>query len=322
MTPTNKYRMTASIGPTKLRALSAEGSVLPDLVPFTKALGESHIEKLHRELVPLPWTEIPCRFLRVFRKVSTIAEMLPFLHRQDGRFAALNQQRILDETELVMHEICALVEYLGKLVKALLPPAEKKNKAAQAVIKRLEHKIKRLITVPVNKIKHDGFRLTWCEAYLNKSAVMGFIVNGPIGKHMTGPANYRYGDDVVAEAYSFSLFLRKTVEILYQLCSITQDFLSDEFALRGARSTVGKGIESQELLGSAKDALLYLSFLPQKGFPAEQEQEVLDMVVDGDTVRVARTFRLKLLKPGWRFQFIIPSVSVGQTIQFPFWNPR
>src|SRR3546814_3243152 len=83
----------------------------------------------------------------------------------DGQALARRKRSILGNMELLMHRCGALNDYLGVLMRTLLPsePGQKKNRDADAAKQRLDARINRLYKMPVNLIKHDGFGLTWIE---------------------------------------------------------------------------------------------------------------------------------------------------------------
>src|SRR3546814_17215878 len=84
--------------------------------------------------------------------------------------------------ELLRHRCGALNDYLGVLMRTLLPsePGQKKNRDADAAKQRLDARINRLYKMPVNLIKHDGFGLTWIEMSVGDLATHGYMVKGPI----------------------------------------------------------------------------------------------------------------------------------------------
>src|SRR3546814_14378515 len=100
----------------------------------------------------------------------------------DGQALARRKRSILGNMELLMHRCGALNDYLGVLMRTLLPrePGQKKNRDADAAKQRLDARINSLYKVPDNLIKQDGLRLTWIEMACGDLPRPGYMVTGHI----------------------------------------------------------------------------------------------------------------------------------------------
>lgn len=298
----------------KTRALSAEGSVLPNLVGRLKRVDPAVMERIEQAGLPDPVREVPERLQKVFERVVAIALLLPFT----GESAKQNRRRTIDETALLMHEMCATAEYLRDLLHAALP--EPNKKVLNGVKTRLDAEVEMLFRAPINAVKHNHFKLSWLEANPpggGRSVVKGLVLNGLVGKQTTGPAARRFGEKVYADGYSFPLLLRRAVSSAYAQCDIVDEVLAGALS-DGACCNTTAPSAARELVDAADEALLQLSVLPRIGFPGEKKHQMQELVLDRDTVRVVRTFKLARLKPGSRFQFEIAAVR-GHAFVLPYW---
>jgi hypothetical protein len=312
--------MMAVPEPKMLRLLSLDGSVLPGLVRLTERLSEKHLAQLDDKLIVPPKLEVTYRFTRTFRWVAEIIQELPLTQSKHPVPAENARRHILENTELLMHEVSAFAEYLTRLLSGLAGDDRRKEKAALASGRRLSHEVVHLFKLPINKLKHDGFRLSWCEARYNTSVIAGFTVHGRIGKGVTGPAHFHPKAQGIAEGYSFPLLLRKTIETLYQLCFLTEAALLADIEVELRPEPAANTTTSPGLLAAASEALLLLPTLGRHGFPLENRHELLELLLDLNTVRVMRTFKLSPLKAGARITFH-HRVTLGETVKPPFW-PR
>ena len=136
--------------------------------------------------------------------------------------AESSRQKALEVTELLMHELSTFSEYLSKVLKALATGDKQLEKVAQTIGKRLLNEVVHLFRLPINKVKHDGYKLSWCEAKYNETVIFGFSVYGPVAARTAGPATFHPKAPDIAEGYSFALFLRNAVQGLYRLCEIAE----------------------------------------------------------------------------------------------------
>lgn len=310
-----QFQMTAVLDAKRLRVVSAEGSVLPRLSEVIAAMPAHHLEKIEEELLPNPNHEIRYRFSRVLRWVAEVLCQLPLTRSSHHVVAEASRQKVLELTELIMHEVSSFAEYLAKVIKIITAGDKRAEKAAQSLGKRLANEVVHLFRLPINKVKHDGYRLTWCEAKHNETVIGGFSVYGQIGIRTTGPATFHPKTPDIAEGYSFALFLRNAVEGLYHLCDIAETGIPGE--LKGGRKSTATSTEN--LLGTMREVLTLLPALPHMGFPGENRHELCELFLDGHTVRVFRTFRLSPLKPSARFTTHLPVVAAGHSLKLPFW---
>lgn len=309
------FRMNAVLNPEKLRLMSDEGSPLPRLSALVAELPEQAVESIQQELLPAPNHEIGYRFARVLRWVADILCQLPQTRSSKADSAESARQKILEVTELIMHELSAFAEYLSKVLKVLASGDKQSEKTAQAIGKRLLYEVVHLFRLPINKVKHDGYRLTWIEANYNETVISGFSVYGPIGLRETGPATFHPKAPDIAEGYSFALFLRNAVQGLYRLCAIAEEALPATLKL----SVNQRGTHSPKLVEPMTSVLPMLAALPRMGFPGENKHELCELIMDNQAVRVLRTFKLAPLKPRARITAHLTVVAPGHSLKIPFW---
>lgn len=298
----------------KTRDLSAEGTVLPNLVGRLKDMDAEIFDRFEEAGLPSPNIELPDRLQAIFQRVTTISILLPFTGEKEKH----NRKRAIDETTLLMHEMCATSEYLRNLLHAALPPC--KRKAISAAKSQLDAEVELLFRAPINAIKHSHFKLTWLEARSpagDTCIVKGLVLNGMIDRLTTGPATHKFGRRVFADGYSFPLLLRKAIDTIYAQfdivdCALTSALSQTSFGRTTSSNTAPK------LADAAKEALLYLTTLPRTGFPGEAKYRMNELVLEGGSVRVARTFKLARLKSESRFKFEI-TARPGHTFVLPYW---
>lgn len=301
----------------KLRAMSVEGGLVPGLVESCRQFDTSIRDRIEDNGVPNPVREIPERLLRVFERVTAIALLLPFT----GETGKRNRRRVLDETELLMHDMCGMTEYLRDLLHAI--PQDVGKKSLASVKARLDVEVELLFRAPINAVKHKHFKLAWLEAFPpngGNAIVKGFFLNGPLGRKISGPAPRRFGGKAFPDGYSYPLLLRKAICSIYTQCDIVENAIHDLIpAIKPA--SVTRPAHVSGLLGAVKEALMHLSVLPRMGFPLEQKHQMKELVLDNDTVRVLRTFKLANLRLGSRLQFEVPALA-GHTFAIPYWEAR
>ncbi|MBS0355495.1 MAG: hypothetical protein JSR83_16545 [Proteobacteria bacterium] len=314
----NQFSMTAVLDAEKLRLMSEEGSPLPRLSTLMAELPERFIEAIEEALLPTPSYEIGYRFERILRWVADILYQLPLTQSSYTVTAESSRQKALEVTELIMHELSTFAEYLSKVLRTLAAGDEQLEKAAQTTGRRLTNEVVHLFKLPINKVKHDGYKLTWCEAKYNETVILGFSVYGPVAARTAGPATFHPKSPDIAEGYSFALFLRNTVRGLYRLCEIAESGVPSALTRENTQpSALYPGV-----LEPMRAVMPMLATLPRMGFPGENRHELCELILDGQTVRVLRTFRLAPLKPTAHITAYLSVVAPGHSYKLPFWSKK
>lgn len=258
------------------RALSAEGSVLPKLVYRISQADPRALESVAAAGLPNPEIEIPEKLQKVFQRVARIAQLLTLT----GESAKPFRSEVLDQTTLLMVEMCAISEYVRDFAHAILPSSEIKR--INSCKKRMDGEIEALFRAPINTIKHKHFKFNWLEAHPpfgEFQVVKGFVLAGSMGPTTTGPASRVFGNSSFPDGYSFSLLLRRAICAPYAIFDAVYDLVVRVLLPFESNCVVARR-DNQKLVEQAKDALRYVSALPRMGFPGENKHRVQELVLD------------------------------------------
>lgn len=287
-----------------MRSLSEPGTAQPPLISLAEGLDDMIRPQL-AGVLPLPGGEVVRRLLRIFECVSEIGQALPFT--DDGPECAKKRAPVLAETEALMHEQTSFRDYIRRLLAVLKTAGPSKKSARET--KPLDDEFERLFATPINKVKHDAYRLQWMEARPSGSPtaiVRGFYVEGIIDAETAGSAAHRFGSGAIAEAYSYPLMLRQAVVIPYAMCELAACSLRRKFGVPGGGSESPPASREPkrrcDLAIAAQDALMHIDLLPRRGFPNEAGLHVPNVAWRNNSVAIDGTTRFPDLPPGSRFQ--------------------
>src|SRR3546814_9008790 len=112
-----------------MKQFSANGSPLPPLAVRISHLAAEPVAVLDRSKVAHPATRVAESFWSVTEQLHEMLAALNF-GDLDGQALARRKRSILGNMELLMHRCGALNDYLGVLMRTLLPsePGQKKNR--------------------------------------------------------------------------------------------------------------------------------------------------------------------------------------------------
>ncbi|MBO9873530.1 MULTISPECIES: hypothetical protein [Xanthomonas] len=304
-----------------MKELSASGSPLPMLAVRAFHLAPNFVAALDKNKVAHPATRISESFWSVAEQLHEMLIALDF-DGLDGQAEARRKRNILGSTELLMHRCAALNDYLGVLMRTLLPsvPERKMGADANAAKRRLDAHINRLYKIPINFIKHEGFGLSWIEMSFKDLVTHGYMVTGPIGDGVQGSVKFlRPGRDD-PEGYSFALTLREVLPAMYQMCAIAEEVLADAGILPTAMIPLSAAYDASDARGILLVEMLeLLNRLPLRGFPDEHRVRVPIFSLQGGSV-TARTAPLRKLPGTFKIQSELRSVRKGGTYKLPYWK--
>ncbi|MEC3889782.1 hypothetical protein [Xanthomonas campestris] len=309
-----------------MKNLSYDRSPLPPLVIRSSELTLDLIAALDRSNVAHPTSRISDSFWAVVEQLHEMLVALDF-GSLDAQSRDRRKRSILGNMELLMHRLAALNDYLGNLIRTLLPiaPGQKKNREAEAAKHRLDDQVNRFYKMPINFIKHDGFGLSWIEMNFGDLVTHGYIVTGPIGGGVQGPIKFRRPGRDDPDGYSFALTLREVLAAFYQMCATTEEVLGKAGVLTAASKEKPSAVNGKKsVVDDVRSILLsetleLLNQLPFRGFPDEHQIRVPVFSMRDVTV-MTRTSPLRKLPGAFQIQSELRSVRGGGRYQLPYWR--
>lgn len=299
-----------------MKQLSSNGTPLPRLVMRTSNLAPDTVALLDRKQLAHPSARIAESFWSVTEQLHEMLTALDF-SGLDREALVRRKRSVLSGMELLMHRSAAVNDYLGGLMRVLLPSEEgQKNRDADAAKRRLDAHVNRIYKMPINMIKHDGFSLSWIEMSLGDLSTHGYMVAGPIGDGVHGPVKFRRPGRDDPEGYSFALTLREVLPALYQMCAIAEEAVEKAGLLAPvAEPSIARDIRA----GLLTQTLELLNQLPFRGFPDEHQVRVPVFSLQEGAV-MARTSPLRKLPGSFQIQSELRSVRKGGTYKVPYWT--
>lgn len=265
---------------------------------------------LDEALIFNPGLEIPRRLGLILEKMDEIAQHTIDVDEPD-------QARVLKATTELMYEISTGTEYLRSILGALASHKGMEKKISHLAVKTIDRLAALEFKVPLNKIKHEGFELAWVTLVPDgKKPVHGFTVNGLVRPKVIGSGHHRFGK-ALSEGYSFSLFLRRAIEVFFLQCQQVEEAVRTMFA-KELQSAPGQPAEGgpQQMARRVVERLALLTF---DGFQNEHLQRVSELAfVDGSIV-IVRTRMLRFKVSGYTVRSHVVARG-GHAFQLPFWQ--
>lgn len=172
--------------------------------------------------------------------------------------------RMLRETEALMHQMCEVAEFLADTINVLIPSKLGQKKVAFNAKRDIYEVINFDFKTPINLIKHDSSEMHWIKAWNSQGHCFGFVLQSLLSPRLSGPASKV---KPVAEGYSYSYLLRVVLPHLYKICNLAEYILlhAGVFEVEECGKLAAPFFDVNKLTG----LVTKINQLPLFGFPNE-----------------------------------------------------
>ena len=208
--------------------ISNPQSPLPNLcLPFV--LTSAAQDLLDEKNIPPIGATLARKFFRIVETLGLLVENICEVNEiKNNKKESFEQKhyadRLLRETEALMHQMCEVAEFLADAIDVLIPSKLGQKKVASNAKRDIYEVINFDFKIPINLIKHDSSEMHWIEAGNSEGYCFGFVLQSILSPSLSGPASKI---KPVAEAYSFFYLLRVVLPHFYKMCGFAESILQN-----------------------------------------------------------------------------------------------
>jgi hypothetical protein len=208
------------------KIVSAPYSFLPSLC-FSFLLSGDLQDLLDDKNRPPINSALVRKCFRIFDTLDLLVNNTHAIHEMRGSAEGGNEKKkhadqLSRDTEMIMHQMCEVAEFLADTINVLIPGKMGQKKVASNAKNDIYGVINYDFKIPINLIKHDLCEMHWIEAENGAGYCFGFVLQSNLSPRLSGPASKI---KPVAEAYSYFYLLRAVLPQLYKMCSLAETVL-------------------------------------------------------------------------------------------------